>query len=155
MTGFDIDAEKAACLNASGSYIPHIAPETLRPLLDAGRFRASADFGELAGMDAVLICVPTPLSLAGEPDLRFVEDSARTVARTLRPGQLVVLDSTTYPGTTTELVKPILESHGLKSGSDFFLAYAPEREDPGNPTFGTANIPKCPSGKKLFRWNRL
>lgn len=93
-------------------------------------------------MDVVLICVPTPIAEDRSPDMQLVEGTAETVARHLRPGQLVVLEPTTYPGTTTELVRPILERGGLKSGADFFLAYSPEREDPGSATFGTAHIPK-------------
>ncbi|HSR71285.1 MAG TPA: nucleotide sugar dehydrogenase [Kiloniellales bacterium] len=147
VTGFDTDPAKVARLAAGESYIEHIAAETLRPLIEAGRLAATDDFARLAAMDAVLICVPTPLAPDGEPDLSFVEGTARAVARTLRPGQLVVLESTTYPGTTRELLRPILEAGGLACERDFFLAYAPEREDPGNDAFETRTIPKVVGGE--------
>jgi UDP-N-acetyl-D-glucosamine dehydrogenase len=146
VTGFDVDPRKIAGLNAGKSYIKHIASRRVAPLVKSGRLAGSAEFRELRKMDAVVICVPTPLTKFREPDMRFVVATAETVATTLRPGQLVVLESSTYPGTTTELVKPILERGGLKSGRDFLLAYSPEREDPGNETYGTASIPKVIGG---------
>ena len=109
-------------------------------------FEATDDFARLAEADAVIICVPTPLTEAREPDLTYVVKSAEAVAKTLRPGQLVVLESTTYPGTTRKIVLPILEATGLKAGTDFFLAFSPEREDPGNPQFSTPTIPKVVGG---------
>jgi len=146
VTGFDVDPSKIDSLNAGKSYIKHIASKRIAPLVRAGRLASSTEFRELRKMDAVIICVPTPLTKFREPDMRFVVATAETVANTLRSGQLVVLESSTYPGTTTELVKPILERGGLKSGRDFLLAYSPEREDPGNETYGTASIPKVIGG---------
>lgn len=146
VTGFDLDPEKVASLKRGESYIEHIADGTIQAITASGRFAATNDFAELARVDAILICVPTPLAGARDPDLSYVENTAETIAATLRPGQLVVLESTTYPGTTDEVIRPILEGSGLKSGVDFFLAYSPEREDPGNPTYGTAEIPKVVGG---------
>ncbi len=146
VTGFDVDPQKIAALNAGKSYIKHIAGKRVRDLVRAGKLSASGDFRELRKMDAVIICVPTPLTKFREPDLRFVIATGETVAASLRPGQLIVLESSTYPGTTTEVLKPILERSGLKSGRDFHLAYSPEREDPGNETYGTAAIPKVVGG---------
>lgn len=140
--GFDIDATRVKLLNRGDSGIKHIPSEPLEAALTSGRFRASSDFGELDQPDAILIAVPTPLSKQREPDLTFVVNSTQSIARGLRPGQLVVLESTTWPGTTREVLQPILETSGLKAGQDFFLAFSPEREDPGNPSFGTATIPK-------------
>lgn len=144
--GFDIDPQKIEALNRQQSYIDAVPPEVIAGLAEAGRFRASGDFAELAQCDVIAICVPTPLSRHREPDLRFVIATAETIARNLRPGQLVVLESTTYPGTTEDIVRPILEKAGLRSGSDFFLAFSPEREDPGNATFSTTTIPKIVAG---------
>ena len=144
--GFDIDAEKAARLNAGGSYIGAVASEDLANLVAEDRFRATSDFAELVVCDVIVICVPTPLSKQREPDLSFVVETARTIAAHLRKGQLVVLESTTWPGTTEEVVKPILEESGLKSGRDFFLAFSPEREDPGNARYRTVTIPKVVAG---------
>jgi UDP-N-acetyl-D-glucosamine dehydrogenase len=147
VTGFDIDREKIAQLKAGESYIRMISSATVREMVDSGRFHATADFTETAAMDAILICVPTPLDHNREPDLSYVEHTAEAIAPHLRAGQLIVLESTTYPGTTTELLRPILERCGLKSGRDFFLAYSPEREDPGNPNFETSTIPKVVGGE--------
>jgi len=144
--GFDVDQKKVDLLLAGKSYIGHIAAEWIADCLDADRFEPTADMTRLAEPDAILICVPTPLSESRDPDLRFVEDTARQVARTLRGGQLVVLESTTYPGTTRDVVLPILETSGLAVGRDFFLAYSPEREDPGNPEFSARTIPKVVGG---------
>ena len=116
------------------------------PLKETGKFRASNDFLELPRCDVIAVCVPTPLSAHREPDLSFVETTTRTIAANLRPGQLIIIELTTYPGTTEEVVQPILESTGLKSGTDFLLGFSPEREDPGNPTFCTASIPKIVAG---------
>ena len=124
---FDVDLDRVERLNRGESYIRHIPGEQIAKLRQARTFRATADFAELAEVDAILICVPTPLSKQREPDLRFVTDTAAEIAKHLRPRQLIVLESTTYPGTTTEVVKPILESGGLRCGSDFFLAFSPER----------------------------
>ena len=144
--GFDIDPEKVTALNAGRSYIRHIGDGTIAGLRRSGRFEASADFARVAEADVVLICVPTPLTQHREPDLSFVTCTAEAIAPHLRPGQLIVLESTTYPGTTVEVVKPILERSGLASGRDWFLAYSPEREDPGNLDFTTTRIPKVIGG---------
>jgi UDP-N-acetyl-D-glucosamine dehydrogenase len=146
VTGFDIDTKKIDVLNAGRSYIKHIPATRIRPLVRAGKLTSSNDFAGLRRMDAIIICVPTPLTKFREPDLRFIVTTGEAVARYLRKGQIVVLESSTYPGTTTEVLKPILERGGLKSGRDFHLAYSPEREDPGNEKFGTAAIPKVVGG---------
>lgn len=144
--GFDVDENKIAQLNSGHSYIDAVSSADISEQIAGERFRATSDFSELAKCDVVIICVPTPLSRYREPDLRYVEATTETIARNLRYGQLVVLESTTYPGTTEEIVKPILEGTRLKSGSDFFLGFSPEREDPGNTTFGTTTIPKVVAG---------
>jgi UDP-N-acetyl-D-glucosamine dehydrogenase len=146
VTGFDVDENKPRLLNAGKTYLRHIAESRVAAIVNSGKFRATADFAALAEMDAVLICVPTPLTRSREPDLQFVTATAEAIVPYLRRGQLVVLESTTWPGTTTEVLKPILESGGLRSGEDFYLAYSPEREDPGNPDFGAATIPKVVGG---------
>ena len=146
VTGFDVDPVKISQLEAGESYIRMIPSATIREMVDGGRFCATDDFGETAAMDAVLICVPTPLDRNREPDLSYVERTAEAIAPHLREGQLIVLESTTYPGTTAGLLRPILERGGLESGRDFFLAYSPEREDPGNPKFETSTIPKVVGG---------
>jgi UDP-N-acetyl-D-glucosamine dehydrogenase len=146
VTGFDIDPAKVDMLNAGQSYIRHIPGAGLAALGQKGLFSATADFSRLSEMDAILICVPTPLNRYREPDLSYVEATTAAVARQLRRGQLIVLESTTYPGTCREVMKPLLEAGGLVSGQDFFLAYSPEREDPGNPSFETASIPKVVGG---------
>ncbi len=144
--GFDIDAQRVAKVNRGETVIKHIDGALLGDAIAKGKFEATADFARLAEVDAILICVPTPLTRHREPDLSFVVATARSVAGSLRAGQLVVLESTTYPGTTDEVLRPILEEGGLKSGQDFFLAFSPEREDPGNPDFGTSTIPKVVGG---------
>jgi UDP-N-acetyl-D-glucosamine dehydrogenase len=146
VTGFDVDDAKTARLNSGKSYFRHIPDDAVAALVEAGRFRATGDFSEFGAMDALLICVPTPLTVHREPDLRFVVSTAEAIAPHLRAGQLVVLESTTWPGTTREVIKPILEAGGLVSGEDFFLAYSPEREDPGNREYGAANVPKIVGG---------
>jgi UDP-N-acetyl-D-glucosamine dehydrogenase len=144
--GFDIDPSKIEALAAGRSYIRHIDGAGLAAFRAQGRFDATTDFSRLGEMDAILVCVPTPLTRQREPDLSYVAETTRQIARTLRPGQLIVLESTTYPGTVAEVMKPILEKGGLISGRDFFLAYSPEREDPGNADFATAAIPKVVGG---------
>lgn len=144
--GFDIDPEKVAQLNAGASYIDAVPAGRLAAIIEAKRFRASADFAQLAACDVIVICVPTPLTPQRDPDLSFVISTAHTIARHLRPAQLIVLESTTFPGTTRDIVKPILEEPGLVSGGDFFLGFSPEREDPGNARFATATIPKIVAG---------
>ncbi len=144
--GLDIDAEKILSLNAGASYIDAVSSDRLGDLLTQGTFHASSDMTGLALCDVIVICVPTPLSRNREPNLDYVAATAREIARHLRPGQMVILESTTYPGTTEDLLVPILEAGGLRSGADFFVGFSPEREDPGNRQFHTANIPKIVSG---------
>lgn len=142
--GVDIDPAKIEHIAAGRSYLSHVPAEAVAAA--AERFSAGTDFARLAEADAILICVPTPLDRHREPDLSFVTGTARAIVPHLRPGQLVVLESTTYPGTTTDILRPILESGGLRSGQDFFLAYSPEREDPGNAHYSTERIPKVVGG---------
>ncbi|HVR29430.1 MAG TPA: nucleotide sugar dehydrogenase, partial [Thermoanaerobaculia bacterium] len=144
--GFDTDPAKVEALRAGRSYIGHLDAVRLDTALGAGRFEATADLGRLDQPDAILICVPTPLTASREPDLRFVEATVEEISRRLRRGQLVVLESTTYPGTTEELVKPALEAGGLRCGEDFFLAFSPERENPGDKDHTTHTIPKIVGG---------
>jgi UDP-N-acetyl-D-glucosamine dehydrogenase len=146
VVGFDLDPAKVEALNRGNSYITHIGRDRVTAAVSSGSFRATAALDELKACDAVLICVPTPLGQHREPDLSYVLDSARAVAERLRAGQLVVLESTTYPGTTDEDVLPVLEATGLKTPEDFYLAFSPEREDPGNPKFHTKVIPKVVGG---------
>ncbi|WP_134499172.1 nucleotide sugar dehydrogenase [Microvirga pakistanensis] len=144
--GFDINASYVERINQGESYIKHIPPQAVAAAIAEKRLEATDDFSRLAEPDAILICVPTPLTKHREPDLSYVENTARAIAPRLRKGQLIVLESTTYPGTTDEVLKPIFEATGLRSGRDFFLAFSPEREDPGNPDFGTSSIPKVVGG---------
>lgn len=144
--GLDQDAGKLAHLATGDSGMRHVAPEALEAALRSRLFSVSGTWARLAEADAVLICVPTPLGPDREPDLSAVAAATRSVAWQLRPGQLVILESTTWPGTTREVVRPILESTGLRCGVDFFLAYSPEREDPGNTVFRTAGIPRVVGG---------
>ncbi|MBM09253.1 MAG: UDP-N-acetyl-D-glucosamine dehydrogenase [Magnetovibrio sp.] len=145
-TGFDIDQNKIDALMAGQSYIKHIPQSIIRSVVTSGLLQASANFDDLSKMDVIIVCVPTPLSDQREPDLGFVISTSRTIKNYLRPGQLVVLESTTYPGTCDEVVRPILDNSGLKIGKDIFLAYSPEREDPGNAEFSTGTIPKVVGG---------
>jgi UDP-N-acetyl-D-glucosamine dehydrogenase len=140
--GFDVDASKISALAAGKPYIKHIGLERMAFMRDSERFSATTDFSNLRELDAILICVPTPLNRNREPDLSFVTSTTRALAEHLQSGQLVVLESTTYPGTTEEVMVPILEKSGLKAGQDFAIAYSPEREDPGNANFETSTIPK-------------
>lgn len=144
--GFDVDPKKVSSLERGESYIKHLDAARVAAVALAGTLRATTDFGRLGEADAILICVPTPLTPQREPDMSYVVDTTRAVKERLRPGQLVVLESTTYPGTTDELVRGILEKTGLVAGRDFYLAFSPEREDPGNPIYKTANIPKVVGG---------
>jgi UDP-N-acetyl-D-glucosamine dehydrogenase len=165
--GFDIDPKKVDQLTAGECYIKHLDCERVERAVAGGHFEATTDFARLGEPDAILICVPTPLGAHKEPDMQYVESSAQEIQKNLRPGQLVILESTTYPGTTDDLLKPILESPNrvsktggegrkseirnsksefLRCGTDFFLAFSPEREDPGNPSFGTTNTPKVVGG---------
>jgi UDP-N-acetyl-D-glucosamine dehydrogenase len=144
--GFDIDESKVKKLNAGKSILKTVSHDSVRVMVKSGKFRATANMSEIRKVDAVLICVPTPLTENREPDMQYVEGSCITISRHLQKGQLVSLESTTYPGTTRELMKPILETSGLKAGKDFYLAYSPEREDPGNKNFTTKTIPKVVGG---------
>jgi len=146
VTGFDIDASKIVSIEAGRSYIEAVPDAVLSDLVKGRRFSATTDFERLAACDVIVICVPTPLTRHRDPDLSFVTRTSQVIARTLRPGQLVVLESTTYPGTTDGVVRPILEETGFKSGRDFFLGFSPEREDPGNRDFETSTIPKVVAG---------
>ncbi len=144
--GFDVNEERVQKLNKGITPIKSVTRPELKQMLSSGRFKATAVMSHLSKPDAILICVPTPLTENREPDMTYVETTCRTIAKYLRKGQLVVLESTTYPGTTRELMLPILEQSGLKAGKDFYLAYSPEREDPGNPNFETATIAKVVGG---------
>ncbi len=144
--GFDIDPQKVACLNRGESYIAHIDSAKIERWRGQQKFEATADMSRLSEPDALLICVPTPLSESRDPDLTYIESTAREIAKVLRPGQLVVLESTTYPGTTRDVLVPILSESGLVAGSDFFVAYSPEREDPGNASYSASTIPKVVGG---------
>jgi UDP-N-acetyl-D-glucosamine dehydrogenase len=144
--GFDIDQAKVDLLLAGKTYISHVKPEWIRDCLKDRTFTPTADMSRLSEADALLICVPTPLNESRDPDLQFIEATGRQIAAVLRPGQLVVLESTTYPGTTRDVLLPILQASGLREGEDFYLAYSPEREDPGNPNFTAARIPKVVGG---------
>jgi UDP-N-acetyl-D-glucosamine dehydrogenase len=146
VVGFDIDEEKIARLKAGESYIRHISSQRISELRDSEHFSATADPGCFRDADAIVICVPTPLTETREPDLSYIEGTGRMLKDHIRKGQLIVLESTTYPGTTEDLLKPILEESGLRAGVDFFLAFSPEREDPGNPVYSTRNIPKVVGG---------
>ena len=143
--GFDTDTAKVTRLQRGESYIGHITDEVIRGMRER-RFEATDKFHRLDEPDAIIICVPTPLTETRDPDLTYIVSSANAIAARLRPGQLVVLESTTYPGTTRQVVQPILEAGGLKAGKDFFLAFSPEREDPGNPNFSAPLIPKVVGG---------
>src|ERR1700737_1250283 len=147
LIGLDIDEEKVEKLNAGKSYIRHIPGGIVQAMLRTGRFRASSDFGQIAHADIIIVCVPTPLTRYREPDLSYVSSTAGAIARNARPGQLVIVESTTYPGTTVELLQPIFSRQGLISGRDIFLAFSPEREDPGNPDYQTTMIPKSVGGQ--------
>ncbi len=144
--GFDVDHERVLRFARGESYIKHLDPARLAAAAATGRLDATTDFARLAEPDAILICVPTPLTRQREPDMSFVIETSRRIRDALRPGQLVVLESTTYPGTTDELVLGILAEKGLALGIDFFLAFSPEREDPGNKRHTTATIPKVVGG---------
>jgi UDP-N-acetyl-D-glucosamine dehydrogenase len=146
VVGFDTDKKKVKALNSGRSIIRHIAHWQIRKIVDEGLFEATTDMSRLRAVDAILVCVPTPLTKNREPDLLYVAGSCRTIAKHLRRGQLVVLESTTYPGTTREVAALLLERSGLKAGRDFHLAYSPEREDPGNKEFSTRTIPKVVGG---------
>jgi UDP-N-acetyl-D-glucosamine dehydrogenase len=146
VTGFDLSESKVSRLNRGDSYIQDVETPRLKALVDQGRVAATTDFTRIRDCDALIICVPTPLSKTKDPDLEMVVSATRRIAENMRAGQLVVLESTTYPGTTDELILPMLSEKGLRVGEDFFLAFSPERVDPGNPKFHTRNTPKVIGG---------
>ena len=146
VTGFDIDPGKIVMIEAGKSYIEAVSDAALSRHVSDGRFQATTEFAQLSDCDVIIICVPTPLTKHRDPDLSFVVKTCNAIARHLKSGQLIVLESTTYPGTTDDVVRPILEETGLKSGKDFFLGFSPEREDPGNRDFETSSIPKIVAG---------
>ena len=140
--GFDIDDKKVDHLNDGKSYIKHIENERIAKVVERNLFEATSDFSRIKEVDCILICVPTPLTRYREPDLSYISGTAETFSKHIRKGQLIVLESSTYPGTTEEVMKPILEKSGLKGDVDFWVAFSPEREDPNNPNFNTRTIPK-------------
>jgi UDP-N-acetyl-D-glucosamine dehydrogenase len=144
--GFDVDTRKIEALHRGENYLKHLGATLVSDMKKQGRFDATADFARLGEADAILSCVPTPLGAHLEPDLSYVERTADDIARTLRKGQLIVLESTTYPRTTRDIMLPRFEARGLKCGTDFFLAYSPEREDPGRKDHSTQTIPKLVGG---------
>jgi UDP-N-acetyl-D-glucosamine dehydrogenase len=144
--GYDVDASKVRRLLAGESYIGHIPSSWIADCIGSRHFEPTADMARLSEADALLICVPTPLTDSRDPDVSYIESTGRHIAAALRPGQLIVLESTTYPGTTRDVLLPILAESGLKVGKDFFLAYSPEREDPGNPNYTAGGIPKVVGG---------
>lgn len=144
--GFDVQDNKVNMVNEGKNYIGDVVDETLKKLVEEGSLRATTDFSFVKDVDTICICVPTPLDLYKQPDLSYVVSSTKSVAQYLHKGMLVILESTTYPGTTEEVLKPILEESGLKCGEDFFLAFSPERVDPGNKEFNTKNTPKVVGG---------
>ena len=146
VTGIDLLASKVDQINAGVSYIQDIPTETLAPLVKSGHLKATTDFAAVGDLDTINICVPTPLRKTKDPDMSYIVDSCRDIAENSHPGMLVILESTTYPGTTDELVLPMLTKSGLKAGEDLFLCFSPERVDPGNPHFQTFNIPKVVGG---------
>jgi UDP-N-acetyl-D-glucosamine dehydrogenase len=146
VTGIDIDAGKVQRVNAGDSYVGDIPSAVLGPLVASGKLRATTDFEAVGSLDTINICVPTPLRKTKDPDMSFIVSSCQEVARHFHPGMLIILESTTYPGTTDELVLPMLEKSGLQVGRDFFLCFSPERVDPGNPLYQTVNIPKVVGG---------
>ncbi len=145
-TGIDLDERKVAAITQGTSYIPDVPAGEVARLVAGRRLSATTDFSAIAELDTVNICVPTPLRKTKDPDMSYIVSAVEQIARHLHPGMLVILESTTYPGTTGELVKPMLEAGGLKAGVDFYLAFSPERVDPGNPTFNTRNVPKVVGG---------
>ncbi len=144
--GFEVDAKKAATINGGASYIPDVPTEHVKELVGKKLLHATTDFSELKDCDAIVICVPTPLRKTKEPDVSYIIAAAKQIQKYLRRGQLIILESTTYPGTTDELLLPMFEENGLKLDEDFLLAFSPERVDPGNPQFQTHNIPKVVGG---------
>ena len=141
-TGIDLDDRKVRAIGEGRSYIPDVATADVRELQSSGRLDATTDFAVVRDLDTINICVPTPLRKTKDPDMSYIVSAVEAIAQHLHPGMLIILESTTYPGTTEEVVQPLLEATGLKAGVDFFLAFSPERVDPGNPTFQTHNVPE-------------
>src|ERR1700685_3760396 len=146
VTGIDIQESKVSQLNRGDSYVQDVPTDTLKKWVSGGKFRATSDFSVISELDTINIAVPTPLRKTKDPDMSYIVSACQAIAKYFGPGKLVILESTTYPGTTDELVLPMLERPGLKVGEQFFLCFSPERVDPGNPQFQTANIPKVVGG---------
>jgi UDP-N-acetyl-D-glucosamine dehydrogenase len=146
VTGFEVDAKKVESINHKKSYIGDVKTVDLASLVSAGKLKATVDFSKLRGQDAIIVCVPTPLRKSKDPDVSYIISATSSIAKTIRKGQLIILESTTYPGTTRELVLPQIEKNGLKCGRDIFLAFSPERVDPSNPKFNISNTPKVVGG---------
>ena len=146
VTGIDLSDSKTAQINAGDSYVGDVPSARIAPLVNAGKLKATGDFSVVRDLDTVNICVPTPLRKTKDPDMSYIVSACGEIAKHLHPGMLIILESTTYPGTTDELVLPMLQQGGLKVGQDFFLCFSPERVDPGNPKYNTSNIPKVVGG---------
>ncbi len=146
VTGIDVSESKTRSVNSGDSYVGDIPTSVLGPLVDAGKIRATTDFSAVLDLDTINICVPTPLRKTKDPDMSYIVSSCEAMAKHFHPGMLIILESTTYPGTTDEVVLPMLSKSGLEVGKDFFLCFSPERVDPGNPKYQTANIPKVVGG---------
>ena len=146
VTGIDLSDRKVARVNAGDSYVGDVPSAVMAPLVSEGKLRATTDFQAIAELDTVNICVPTPLRKTKDPDMSFIVSACESIAKYVHPGMLLILESTTYPGTTDELLLPMFEGSGLRAGRDFFLCFSPERVDPGNPAYQTANIPKVVGG---------
>ncbi len=146
VTGIDVQENKVARVNAGDSYVQDVPSAELAPLVAGGRLRATKDFSDIAGLDTINIAVPTPLRKTKDPDMSYVVAACQDLAKHFDAGKLVILESTTYPGTTDELLLPMLEKEGLRPGQEFFLCFSPERVDPGNPHYHTRNIPKVVGG---------
>src|SRR6478609_9913698 len=146
VTGIDLDERKIRAISSGQSYIPDVSTKELEALTRAGKLKATTDFSVVKELDTINICVPPPLRKTKDPDMSYIVSAVESIAEHLHPGLLVCLESTTYPGTTDEVVQPLLEATGMKAGRDFFLAFSPERVDPGNPTFQTHNVPKVVGG---------
>src|SRR5579871_5030548 len=146
VTGIDVQASKVERINAGDSYVQDVPTEVLRPLVEAGKLRATTDFSAVRDLDTLNIAVPTPLRKTKDPDMSYIVSACQQIAKHFGPAKLVILESTTYPGTTDELVLPMLEREGLVVGEHFFLCFSPERVDPGNPKYQTVNIPKVVGG---------
>ena len=144
--GFEVDAKKAEAINNGESYIVDVTSENVKKCVDAGKLKATTDFSELSKCDVIIICVPTPLRKTKDPDMSYILAAGEEIQKYMRRGQLIILESTTYPGTTDEVLQPMFEEKGFKLDEDFLLAFSPERVDPGNPQFQTHNITKVVGG---------